>query len=392
MDATRRVLIIDHSKVVRSALAKHLHGHYDVREEQDGESAWQTLVLDPTIIAVVAGAHLARLNGYELLTRLRSSKIRRICDIPFLLVVSGSESEEDRQLAKERGVTDFITRSMKRQEVIDSIGRLGNWDPTLSLTNANIAELGSAPAEIAATAPRQTVQKTTALPPGVLSDDAIAAYLDSCLLEAQSQQKQISVLRFGLDDHAELTERFGNEVTQTIAARVARVLKDKIGQGDHIGCENSSRFVIVSVDSSHASCTAFARRVCRGLANSQVTIAGEICNLKVSAGIVSTTPDEDTTADALISLAEERLGKALRKGGCRVVSDDIDPGAHLDAQYFTDLAGYFCPQTATLKLGSAGLHLIPLLKMLDQEFNFGLPLSELERRLEARAKEEQAIS
>ena len=98
MDATRRVLIIDHSKVVRSALAKHLHGHYDVREEQDGESAWQTLVLDPTIIAVVAGAHLARLNSYELLTRLRNNKIRRICDIPFLLVVSGSESEQDREL------------------------------------------------------------------------------------------------------------------------------------------------------------------------------------------------------------------------------------------------------------------------------------------------------
>ena len=173
--------------------------------------------------------------------------------------------------------------------VIGFLDITGNWDPTLSLTNLNMVEPDDAPTEISTTPPHKQTQKKTALPPGVLSADAIAAYLDATLLEAQAQLKQINVLRFGLDDHSELTERFGNEVTQTIAARVARVLKDKIGQGDHIGCEDASRFIIASMDSSHASCTAFARRVCRGLANSQVTIAGETFNLKVSAGIVSTS-------------------------------------------------------------------------------------------------------
>ena len=36
----RRVLIVDPSKVVRSALARNLREHFDVREEADGESAW----------------------------------------------------------------------------------------------------------------------------------------------------------------------------------------------------------------------------------------------------------------------------------------------------------------------------------------------------------------
>ena len=69
-EALRRVLVVDHSRVVRSALAKHLREHFEVREEADGESAWQTLVLDSSIVAVVSGAQLPRLNGYDLLAPL----------------------------------------------------------------------------------------------------------------------------------------------------------------------------------------------------------------------------------------------------------------------------------------------------------------------------------
>ena len=54
MEEKRRVLIVDPSRVARAALAKHLSAEYDLREESDGELAWQTLVLDPSIVAVVA--------------------------------------------------------------------------------------------------------------------------------------------------------------------------------------------------------------------------------------------------------------------------------------------------------------------------------------------------
>jgi PleD family two-component response regulator len=40
------ILIVDDSRVVRVKLIHHLKDHYDVREESDGEAAWQTLVVD----------------------------------------------------------------------------------------------------------------------------------------------------------------------------------------------------------------------------------------------------------------------------------------------------------------------------------------------------------
>lgn len=79
----RRVLVVDPSKVARSALDKHLRYSFDVREEADGESAWQTLVVDSSIVAVVSGAQLPKLYGLDLFARIRVSKARRICNTPF---------------------------------------------------------------------------------------------------------------------------------------------------------------------------------------------------------------------------------------------------------------------------------------------------------------------
>ena len=70
MTALPRILLVDSSRTVRTGLAKHLDGRFDVREESDGEAAWQTLVLDNTIQVVISDLQLPKLNGFELLERL----------------------------------------------------------------------------------------------------------------------------------------------------------------------------------------------------------------------------------------------------------------------------------------------------------------------------------
>ncbi|MBI2308971.1 MAG: diguanylate cyclase [Rhodocyclales bacterium] len=379
-EVLRRVLVIDHSRVVRSALAKHLRDHFEVREEADGESAWQTLVLDPSIIAVVSGAQLSRLSGYDLLARLRINKLRRLCDIPFLLVISGHETESDRQRAREHGVTDFIERGMPRQEILARIGRLVNWElandlaplppPSRAGNAANKAAAGKAPA-------------------GVIDAGAIGHRLENALALQASTSGMVGVIAFNLDNHADLVTRFGWETASAVAAHVAHVLQTKVGQGDSIGHDERGLCLIISPGTSLASCTAFAQRVCRGLANSQVGIGGEFFTLQVSAGIAGMPADAERSAAELIALASQRLALAQSAGGNRVVNDDgTAPGLGFRPEYFTELLRFYCPQTANLQLGAVGLHLMPLLKTLDREFRFGLPLHEIERSFERRAREE----
>lgn len=372
----RRVLVVDHSKVVRSTLAKHLREHFEVREEADGESAWQTLVLDSSIVAVVCGAQLSRLNGYDLLERLRGSKLRRLCDIPFLLVVSGNESEVDRLAAKNKGVTDFITRGMSQQEVLSCVERLGDWALSISLVSAISFDEPVAP-------------KVT-LPPS--SDLLSASELHQRLLDAvkakSGSPQMVSVLKFGLDNPQELTKRYGPQIAQSIAKRIGSLLKDKIGQSESIGRISPFRCLIVSPESSSASCLAFAQRVCRGLANSKVLVGGEAIKIQVSAGIASVPPDNNLSAEQLIALAGKRLDKAQQMGGERVVADDESgPGFDLNERYFIELAKAYRVDGMLPPLGSIGLHLMPLLTMLDQEFRFGLPLADLKNRFEENASD-----
>jgi CheY-like chemotaxis protein len=87
-----RVLVVDDSRLVRASLVSSLQGHYEVREEGDGEAAWQTLVLDHSIQAVISDLQMPKLDGYQLLEKVRTSKLRRLQELPFILV-SGEETE-----------------------------------------------------------------------------------------------------------------------------------------------------------------------------------------------------------------------------------------------------------------------------------------------------------
>ena len=118
-----RILVVDDSRMVRMTLIKHLKGQYEVREECDGEAAWQTLVLDQSLHAVISDLQMPKLDGYGLLENLRSSKLRRLQEMPFILV-SGEETEEERERARSLGVSDFVTKGAGSSEILARLNNL----------------------------------------------------------------------------------------------------------------------------------------------------------------------------------------------------------------------------------------------------------------------------
>ncbi len=106
-----RVLIADDSRIVRATLIKHIQGMFEFREALDGEEAWETLLIDPSIRVVITDLTMPKLDGYGLLKRIRSSEITRIRTIP-VVVVSGSDEAAERNRAKSAGATDLITKGI----------------------------------------------------------------------------------------------------------------------------------------------------------------------------------------------------------------------------------------------------------------------------------------
>jgi two-component system cell cycle response regulator len=379
----RRVLVLDPSKVVRSALAKHLRDDFDVREEADGESAWQTLVLDSSIIAIVSATNLPKLSGLDLLARIRVSKLRRICDIPFLLLASGNESEEDRLVAKERGVSGFITRGMSKDEILDCIGQLVNWEFATNLTDSQIM-----PVAVQVNQPLRRDENSDHWIP--LTAAELQDRIDASLVGIAMKEGMLGIICFGLDDAASLSGLYGLRALQTISKRLGKILQPKVSSVDSIGCDEHGRCIIFTPGSSQASCLAFAQRVCRGLAQSHISIGGSPLNFKVSAGIVSMPEDAGTSAASLLSLANDRLRRAQEAGGNRVVAGDkAEPAFAFTPDYLFGLSRFCSASPTNIPMGALGLQLMPLIRALDKSLEFGLPLDDMERRFAQRAKDEQ---
>ncbi len=121
MEKVRRILVLDSSRVVRATLSKHLKDEFEVIEESSGESAWQTLMLDSAISAVISGIHPLKLEAHDLLARLRASSIRRLHGIPFILIVSDLDNTVERDADRASGVAGFITKTMNRAAMLSAL-------------------------------------------------------------------------------------------------------------------------------------------------------------------------------------------------------------------------------------------------------------------------------
>lgn len=110
MSVLPHLLIVDSSRVIRVTLAKDLKAHFEIREESSAELAWEALILDASIVAVVCGISLPGMDGLGLLEKIRTHKLERLKTLPFLLIASDSLSSEVRERATAAGVSGFVPK------------------------------------------------------------------------------------------------------------------------------------------------------------------------------------------------------------------------------------------------------------------------------------------
>lgn len=113
-----KVLIVDDSRFIRTSIVRHLNGQYRYIEEEDGLAGWERITSDPDIKIVISDIQMPILNGFELLQRIRSSKMARIKYLP-VIIISGSKEEANK--ASALGATEFITKSVGTTELLSRL-------------------------------------------------------------------------------------------------------------------------------------------------------------------------------------------------------------------------------------------------------------------------------
>lgn len=365
----QRILIVDDSRMVRASLAARLKGHYEIREEGDGDAAWQTLVLDHSIVAVISDLQMPKLDGYGLLERVRGSKLRRLQELPFILV-SGEETEDERERAKSAGVSDFITKGIGTSEILTRLDHL------LALTRAR---------EQVEQGREQMVQDPAT---GLFTRKYIELQAAQALSHAARHHGEVSVIVLGLDHYAEVGTKLGVELAGQVATRFAKMLAGKIRQGDSLGHFGVAQYAIVSPGTSPALCASFAERVREAVEVAHVAAQGQRLGLTVSIGVASVPSDRVVSAGALLELAGNRMQEAAHAGGNRIVTggEGEVPQRRMTLQHALDLLRAGRPEGVVPHLAQLGLQVIPVLQLLDKEFGFNLPLVEIGRRLSERTR------
>ena len=361
------ILIVDDSRVVRMSIARHLKGAYEVREEGDGEAAWQSLVLDHSIRAVISDIQMPKLNGYGLLERVRTSKLRRLQQLPFILV-SGEETEDERAKASALGVSDFVTKGAGSAEILTRLNSL------LALSNAQ---------ESLDAGRDQMVQDPVS---GLFTRKFLELQAAQALSHSARHGVDASVMVFGFDGFAGLCERLGTQVAEGVAMRFAKMLAGKMRQEDSLGHFGAGQFAVVSPGTAVALCATFAERVREAVELARLSIQGHTVSVTVSIGLASVPVDQVSAAGVLLELAGMRMHEAMRQGGNRTESGGVLPASRpISINHALELLAGNRPEPVKPHLAVLGRQLLPLLALMNQELGLTLPMAEIERCLSERS-------
>ena len=364
----RRILVVDGSRVIRATLTKHLGDSFEIVEEGNGESAWQTLMLDGKIEAVISGISPPKLEASDLLARIRGSAVRRVREVAFVPIVSDLEGQQPGTHPDGwPGATGFISKSMSKAAMVQELSRLLDAaDPALRTAEVKPAIHAAGPAA------------------KLLSQADFRAVVSSIAISGATDQ-QVCMLVFGIDHLDDLISRFGKDVPEMLTSRIAGLLAAKVDPHDQFGYGEGKHLAIISRGVDIRQGTRFAKRVCKSLASGQITIHGKKVKLTASVGIASTSEDKVPSGKELLLLAEQRLAQALVCGGNTVCSElrpDCpmqcrDKGLAILLKALQSGADTIPPD----QVGPLGVKVLPLLKILDRELALGLPLDEIQSRL-----------
>ena len=303
------VLMIDDSRMVRASLSKHLQGHYEVQEAADGEAGWQALLAEPRISVVISDLSMPKLDGYQLLERIRASDLPRIRVIPVMMI-SGSEDEAGRRRAAHLGATDFITKGAGTAEVLarlDSLSQLARAKEELDASRVALAENAT------------TDPVTGIFTMGYLVKQGAAMYS-----YARRQAVPVAVMRLGLDGYESLRSHTGDAVADQILTAVAKLIGSRMRREDCVARTGPAEFGISSPSTTAQAAEVVAQRLVAEIEAAKISWQGKNLNLRASIGACDSVAETVQSFADLLVIAQQRMMAARAAGGGRVVANGAD--------------------------------------------------------------------
>ncbi|MEI7611937.1 MAG: diguanylate cyclase [Betaproteobacteria bacterium] len=367
-----RILIVDESRMARALIIKNLSDQYSFREEGDGESAWQVLVLDSSIQLVICSLSLPVLDGDGLLVRVRSSRLPRISQMPMLMI--SGDNHEMIERVRLHGASDVISRETVAAD----------WLPRIAALILHAKE---------GARPQESVDERVLNPEtGLFTRKYVELQALQAMSHALRHRGQVSAMVMCFDQVDALREEQGVEALAQLEKRFAAILSSKIRQEDSLGHYIGNQLVVLSPGTPHPSCESFGNRLRKAIQEANIVVHGKRLNLSVSIGVSNSPVDEVASSGALIELAASRLSAAQQEGGNRVVGCAVK-GSAVSAlpsiERAIELITSGRENEVLPHLDALMNQALPLLKLFEQEFKLNLLSTDVEQESPDLAREDK---
>ena len=277
------------------------------------------------------------------------------------------DNDEAIERAKAHGASDFINRGTGGAELLARI------DSQLKLVQAQHQLKENL---------EQNVQNPET---GLFTRKYVELQAVQAMSHAMRHNSEVSAMVMSFDNIGALREEHGVDVAKQLQQRFISMLSSKIRKEDSLGHYAGSQLVVISPGTPAAACESFGNRLREAIRAANIAVHGQRLNLSVSVGVSNSPADAVVSAGALIELAGSRLKMAQQAGGNQVISCNPRADAVSSVVPALDQALALINEGQVAKvmphLAELGLQVMPLLRLLERRFGFGLPLAEIEKRM-----------
>jgi two-component system, cell cycle response regulator len=307
-----RVLIADDSRIVRASLTQHIRDRFDIREVTDGEAAWQAILLDSSIRVVLTDLAMPKVDGFELLTRVRSSKIQRIREMP-MIVISGEDETAERDRAAQLGATDFVQKGAGAAELVSRLEVLVKLSTTREALVESQASLESA----------RTIDPDTEL----LNPQFFDKQLDKLISYARRNLTDVAIICIRVELSMPQAQGWEGEIEQRMKL-VGRSLAASVRLEDFATRTDKVEFCVGTQSNGLSGVLRFAARLRKVLEN--VEAAGPGVEVWTCIGLATLSEELRRGADELREVAQRRALQAQQSRTRRIIlgaAEGMAPGA-----------------------------------------------------------------
>lgn len=294
-----QILVVDDSKVIRSAAVKMLGDEYIVHQASDGKAGWEILQEKSDISVVFSDIQMPVVSGLELLANIRNSEDERIANIPVIMITGQEDSDDSKQEVFNIGATDFIAKPFGS---IDLLSRARAY----AQLNRKVSELE-----------QQTGHDKLT---GLLNAASLEEQGDKALSFALRHRLHISIACFEIDSFQDLFLKCGKAITQQIIVAVAKRF-DKVLRTEDIAARvGVAKFAVLLPLTNQTHARIVVERVIESIGKLVFDTGKEKIRIELAAGMTSLEIGEEISFPDMMAQADTALKRALGKAGEKFAS------------------------------------------------------------------------